>query len=254
MVSRKLDGLFELLFHGPYSLEDARKYWSYPPCKMYGKKHTQNFCEKDDSFIKELIETEINQKDQRENGELARNKISHLIEKHNINSMLDFGCGLGMDGVYYAKKFGIEVTFADISLSNVRLTERYAPIWDISANSKYIENSGTVDFGEKFDLIYSSGVLHHIPEPEPVVLNLRRFLKPGGIFVVMLYTEEHYKRKGAENLYHYATRSEAPAPINITNPYSEFYDKAKVEALFDGLSLIDTWTTNQNSFGWYCFE
>jgi SAM-dependent methyltransferase len=37
------------------------------------------------------------------------------------------------------------------------------------------------------DIIVSIGVLHHIPDPEPVVAAARRALKPGGQFLVWLY-------------------------------------------------------------------
>jgi len=251
---RKSVGLHYLWFHKPYSLEKAREYWSYPPSKLYGKRHTQDYCQEDDSFIKNLIESEIALRDLREDAEVARSRVKYWIENNNIQKMLDFGCGLGVDGVYFSTNLGIQVTFADISLPNVKLIDRYAQIWNILTKSVYIDDATSFDFGDKFDLIYANGVLHHIPEPKPVVDNLKRFLNSDGLFIVMLYTQEHYVGKSAENIYHYAVRSEAPAPIAITNPYSDYYDTAKAVELFEGCSLIDQWATNRNRFGWYCFK
>ncbi len=43
---------------------------------------------------------------------------------------------------------------------------------------------------EEFDLVISYGVLHHIPDPRPVVAAARRALRPGGRIAVWLYGRE----------------------------------------------------------------
>lgn len=251
---RKLEGLYYFWFHKPYSLEDARKYWSYPPGKLYGKKNTDEYYQKDDSFIRHLIESEISLRNESQDAEVARRRVAHWIKANNIKKMLDFGCGLGVDGVYFSLNLGIQVVFSDISLSNVRLTGRYAQIWNIPSRSVYLDDPVSFEFEEKFDLIYANGVLHHIPEPKPVVDNLKRSLNSGGLFIAMLYTREHYRAKSAANLAHYAVRSEGPAPIAMVNPYSDYYDLDKAQAIFEGGSLVDHWTTNKGQFGWYCLK
>ena len=178
-----------------------------------------------------MIETEISLRDERQDAQVARDKVAYWIRKSDIQKMLDFGCGLGPDGVCFSVNLGIQVMFADISPSNVKLTSRYAEIWNIPAKSAYIDDSESFDFGEKFDLIYCNGVLHHIPEPKPVVNNLKRFLNASGLFIVMLYTKEHYEAR-AENLAHYAARSESHPPIPIINPYSDYYDVKKTQRNF----------------------
>jgi len=42
----------------------------------------------------------------------------------------------------------------------------------------------------EFDAVFSIGVIHHIPNPAPVVQAVYRALKPGGKFVVWLYGKE----------------------------------------------------------------
>ena len=45
-----------------------------------------------------------------------------------------------------------------------------------------------------FDMVYSNGVLHHIPNMHLVIDEIYRVLKPGGLAVVMVYAEnsKHY--------------------------------------------------------------
>lgn len=42
-----------------------------------------------------------------------------------------------------------------------------------------------------YDYIYSYGVIHHIPEPEPVIKRAFEVLKPGGRLVIWLYGREN---------------------------------------------------------------
>jgi SAM-dependent methyltransferase len=238
----------------PYSLEDARNYWRYPPSKAYGKKDTAEYCMQSDAFIKDLIEREIEIRDARQGTQVFKDKVAYWVKQNNIQTMMDFGCGLGQDGLYFAKTLGLHVVFADIVPSNVELTNRFARIWGVSTRSVLVDAPQSFDFGQEFDLIFANGVLHHSPEAKGIVQNLKRFLSPDGIFIVMLYTRRHYKRTGARNMNDYALKSESSAPVPVFNPYTDYYDLEKAQKLFEGYRLIDQWTTYNDLFGWYCFK
>jgi len=42
----------------------------------------------------------------------------------------------------------------------------------------------------EFDAVYSYGVIHHIPDIEKVLDEIRRVLRPGGIFMGMVYNKD----------------------------------------------------------------
>jgi len=238
----------------PYSLEFARTYWSYPPCKTYGKKHTGEYCDQSDLFIKNLMENEIEKREEAEGANFWKSRVAGWIKKNGIKKILDFGCGLGQDGLYFALKYGVEITFADISSSNIKLTERFNKIWKVETKSIYVDNPETFDPKEKFGLILINGVLHHTPRTKEIIANLEKYLEFNGLFVVMLYTEEHYMRVRAKNLKEYSERSEIAPPIQIINQYSDYYNVQKTLKLFPSYSLIDDWKTFGSNFGWYCFK
>jgi SAM-dependent methyltransferase len=243
-----------LLKKQPYSLENARNYWRYPPSKAYGKRDTAEYRSQSDSFIKDLIERETKNRDARQETKKFKDKVAYWVQQNGIQTMMDFGCGLGQDGLYFAKSLGLGVIFADIVPSNVELTSRFAGIWDVPTESVLVEDPTSFNFGKTFDLIFANGVLHHSPEAKEIVRNLKRFLHSEGIFIVMLYTKKHYERARAKNMDDYALKSEASAPLSLFNPYTEYYDLEKTLKLFEGCTLMDQWTTYNDLFGWYCFK
>jgi len=61
---------------------------------------------------------------------------------------------------------------------------------------RIVRGDGTVSLYEKFDVCFLIGVLHHIPEPIPVLANIRRLLSPDGALIVWVYGREGRARLG----------------------------------------------------------
>ena len=58
-------------------------------------------------------------------------------------------------------------------------------------NLKIINESGADFQVHNLDYVISFGVIHHIPEPDPVITNAFRSLKPGGQLIVWVYGKEN---------------------------------------------------------------
>jgi len=239
-----------------YSLDDARKYWQYVPSAftISGLRiSTVDLIKQPLDVIKHIVEKSIEERNMKQGAMIYREKIAKWIKQEKIKSMLDFGCGIGQDGVYFAKRCDVEVDFADIVESNVALTKRYGKIWDISANSIFINcEPEEYIFPREYDMILANGVLHHTPKAKEIVQNLKKFLKPNGLFICMLYTPEHFRKTKAKTLEEYAVLSEHVGLV--LNPYTDYYDLKKAKELFEGFVLLEYFTTHKGKFGWYVWR
>jgi 2-polyprenyl-3-methyl-5-hydroxy-6-metoxy-1,4-benzoquinol methylase len=98
--------------------------------------------------------------------------------------VLDAGCGGGRHA-HYAAKSGAEVWAVDLG----------AAVEVAKANNRSFDNAHVAQADlhhlpfepESFDLVYSIGVLHHLPDPESAFRNLLRYIKPGGWIQIYLY-------------------------------------------------------------------
>lgn len=95
--------------------------------------------------------------------------------------ILELGAGLGEASVYFAKK-GALVTATDISGGMLRLIEKLAEKHCVGLMTKQCY-SQELPFGDDmFDIVYAANLLHHV-DIEQTLVEARRVLHPGGIFV-----------------------------------------------------------------------
>ena len=94
-------------------------------------------------------------------------------------SVLDVGCGPGWITVMYAKG-GADVTAVDLTPAAVALTSTHLEQLGLSAIVREA-NAEELPFPDNsFDLVVSSGVLHHTPNYRRAISECLRVLRPGG--------------------------------------------------------------------------
>lgn len=105
--------------------------------------------------------------------------------------VLEIGCGLGTDGAQFAKA-GADYTGVDLTEAAVELARRRFELFELPGNFRTAD-AENLDFADEgFDLVYSHGVLHHTPDTEKTIREIRRVLRPGGRAIVMLYHRGSY--------------------------------------------------------------
>jgi SAM-dependent methyltransferase len=97
--------------------------------------------------------------------------------------LLDFGCGMGEESVYFAK-LGAHVTGIDISEVGIASLKKRAAYHHLDINAFEMRVDPTSFPDESFDRIHGLGILHHIGI-KPGLAEVRRLLRPGGIAVFL---------------------------------------------------------------------
>jgi SAM-dependent methyltransferase len=111
------------------------------------------------------------------------------IEALNVagKQLLEIGLGEGSDSELLirqrARWSGVDLTAESVERVRTRLVLRNLPYEDLRQGSvlelPFPDNS--------FDMVFSHGVLHHVPDIREAQAEIHRVLRPGGELVIMLY-------------------------------------------------------------------
>lgn len=195
---------------------------------------------KDDKLLKKLNEI----LEHREKlYEYSKNMAWDKLYGH----VLDFGCGSCPDGHYFLKHKLIDhLTIADIVPSNILISLRHLFLISDKVSSFLWSNPNDLDHLGTYNIIYSGGVLHHIPDAKIIVDKLKQHLLPDGFFIIMLYT---YKLHPQEKIY------PEDVPSTVEGPYNRGYDYWDVEKLFgDDMAVIHPKTFYNGKYCRYIIE
>jgi SAM-dependent methyltransferase len=100
--------------------------------------------------------------------------------------VLEIGTGVGTDARSIISRGG-RYTGINVDRGSTDATLRALRVFSLPG-IVLERNATALDFpDDSFDVVYSFGVLHHIPEAEKAVAEIHRVLKPGGKLLVMIY-------------------------------------------------------------------
>jgi ubiquinone/menaquinone biosynthesis C-methylase UbiE len=148
--------------------------------------------------------------------------------------LLEVGSGIGVDSIQLAR-CGFDVTAVDLTDNAIRVARQFAQHRGVAIDFR-LGNAEQLDFpDESFDAVYSFGVLHHTPDIEKAVAEVRRVLKPDGTAYVMLY-----HRDSVVNLAHKLLRLpyESPKDRKDHCPIVHRFSRRGAKQLFRQFSKV----------------
>lgn len=113
-------------------------------------------------------------------------KATHRQLEQHVNlpagaGILELGAGTGEHLPYVKPNFG-QYVMVDLS------GPPPDPFWSGDSRISWVTGdiSSDLKFGEGFDRVLSMCVFHHLAEPEAAMGNVKKWLKPGGVFTLFL--------------------------------------------------------------------
>ena len=106
-------------------------------------------------------------------------------------SAMEFGAGTGILS-FLLKDHLKEILLIDNSAEMIRLTnEKIAASGAANLQTKFFDLEHSDLNGDKFDLIFTQMVLHHVSDIENIISKFHAMLSPGGYLAIAdLYTED----------------------------------------------------------------
>jgi SAM-dependent methyltransferase len=202
------------------TIVDVEKFWSSRPCNI---RHSNK---------------EIGTLDYFEEVEDKKLKVEpHIVDFSEFNrwrdkKVLEIGCGIGTMATLFAKH-GANYTGVELSEASLDLTRKRFEIYGLNGKF-YLGNAEELsEFlpQEKYDLIYSFGVIHHSPNPNRILEQAKKYMNDDTILKVMVYSKNSWKDCMIENGF---DQPEAQYGCPIANTYTE----DDIKNLFEGFEIL----------------
>jgi len=106
--------------------------------------------------------------------------------RHHGKKVLEVGVGAGTDHLQWARA-GAECYGVDLTDAAIETTKRRLAAYGFDSSLHRIDAELLPFADDTFDVTYSWGVIHHAEHPERIIQEIGRVLKPGGLFIGMMY-------------------------------------------------------------------
>lgn len=205
----------------PASLENVRDYWNRRPCNLrHGTAEvgTREYFDQVEAR-KYMVEPHI--------------PGFSEFEKWKGKKVLEIGCGLGTAAVSFARA-GADYTAVELSDESLKLARKRFEVFGLkggfySGNAEELSKFLPV---ETYDLVYSFGVIHHAPNPDRIVAEVRKYMGRSSEFRLMLYARNSWKNIMIESGFD-QPEAQSGCPIAFTYTHDE------VRTLMQGYEVTD---------------
>lgn len=123
-------------------------------------------------------------------AKIVANEISKSIDINKNYSAMEFGCGTGLVSFNLYDRFK-SITLVDSSKGMIDILESKIDKYNVNNMVPYhldILSGNSIDM--KFDVIYNSMVLHHIPDTEAIIKTFYELLNEDGYICIVDLDEE----------------------------------------------------------------
>jgi ubiquinone/menaquinone biosynthesis C-methylase UbiE len=103
-------------------------------------------------------------------------------------SLLEIGCGVGIDLVRFARG-GANVTGIDLAPVSIELAQKNVSQRGLEAMLHVMDGEAMTFPSNSFDVVYMHGVLQYTADPVKMIGEAYRVLRPGGQIIVMVYNK-----------------------------------------------------------------
>lgn len=201
---------------------EVKNYWNNRPCNINHSKK---------SFLSKEYFDEVESKKY-----FVEPHIPKFAEfdKWKGKKVLEIGCGIGTDSINFARA-GADLTIVEFSDKSLDICKKRFEVFGLKAEF-YCGDAEKLDeilSDQKFDLIYSFGVLHHTPNPENAYKLLSRYMHKDSELRIMVYSkiswklfwlmmENNIKSMGSmDNLIRIYSEAQVGSPVTFTYTFNE---------------------------------
>lgn len=215
------------------TINDVKKFWDDRPCNI---KHSNEEIGSIEYF---------NQVE----------KKKYFVEPHILKfadfkkwegkKVLEIGCGIGTDSVNFSRN-GADITCVELSEKSLDLCKKRFDVFNLKGKFYLCnaENLVSVVPVEKYDLIYSFGVIHHTTEPIKVVKQIKEYMSKESEARIMLYSKYSWKsfeffiKHGYKFNFNLKKTIQYFAEAQLGCPVAFTYTKEEVKKLLSDFEII----------------
>ena len=120
----------------------------------------------------------------------------HLLSLANSDSVLDIGCGNGFVLNLLARQYNAQFAGIDTSDSVIKAAIRRNRRFVVNNTMRFsCQNASAMSFADgSFSKAYTINTVYFWDDLEGTLMEIRRVLRPGGVFINTLYTNETLSR------------------------------------------------------------